>query len=103
LAIVAEEVLQLVMPMQWMVLLLLLGLWLLPGVLTCLVLLGFIVKQWLLDRASSAPRDDAKLLLAALLLGFILLPLMIAAPLSGRFARTRIGARKEQSAGGGDG
>ena len=100
-AIVAEEVLQLVMPMQWMILLLLLGLWLLPGVLTCLVLLGFIVKQWLLDRASSAPRDDAKLLLAALLLGFILLPLMIAAPLSGRFARTR--ARKEQSAGGGDG
>lgn len=80
----------------WAVFLLILGLWLLPGVLTCLVLLGFIVKQWLLDRASAAPRDDAKLLLAALLLGFILLPLMIAAPLSGWFARRR-------ASGGGDG
>lgn len=66
---------------------LLAALWLLPGVLTDLVLLGFIIRQLLLDRRSSAPRDDAKLLLVGLLIGFILLPLLIAAPLSGYLAR----------------
>jgi uncharacterized protein YqgC (DUF456 family) len=66
---------------------LLVALWLLPGVLTDLVLLAFIVKQFLFDKRSSAPRDDAKLLLVGLLIGFILLPLLIAAPLSGYLAR----------------
>jgi len=70
----------------WEVLLLLAALWLLPGVLTDLVLLIFIAKQLLRDKRSSAPCDDAKLLLVGLLLGFILLPLLIAAPLSGYLA-----------------
>lgn len=73
------------------VLLLLLFLWLLPGVLTDLVLLFFIAKQLFLDRRSSALRDDAKLLLVCLLLGFLLLPLLIAAPLSGYLANLRRG------------
>jgi hypothetical protein len=73
------------------VLLFLLFLWLLPGVLTDLVLLSFIAKQLLLDRRSSALRDDAKLLLVSLLIGFILLPLLIAAPLSGYLANSRRG------------
>lgn len=70
---------------------LLLFLWLLPGVLTDLVLLFFIAKQLLLDRRSSALRDDAKLLLVGLLIGFLLLPLLIAAPLSGYLAGWRRG------------
>jgi MFS family permease len=71
----------------WKVIAVLAALWLLPGVLTDLVLLAFIAKQFLFDRRSSAPRDDAKLLLVGLLLGFILLPLLIAAPLSGYLSR----------------
>lgn len=78
------------------VLLLLLGLWLLPGMLTALVLLGFIIKQLLRDRRSSDLVDDAKLLLVGLVLGFILLPLLIAAPLSGWLASRR-GGRRGQS------
>jgi len=73
----------------WKVIALLAALWLLPGVLTDLVLLAFITKQLLFDRRSSAPRDDAKLLLVGLLIGFILLPLLIAAPLSGYLAGRR--------------
>ncbi len=75
----------------WEILLLLVALWLLPGVLTDLVLSFFIVKQLLLDRRSSAPLDDAKLLLVGLLIGFLLLPLLIAAPLSGYLAGLRSG------------
>jgi len=71
------------------VLALLAFIWLLPGILMDLVLLGFMFKQLLFDRMSSDLRDDAKLLLAGLVLGFILLPLMIAAPLSGHLARRR--------------
>lgn len=72
--------------MLWLV-----ALWLLPGVLTGLVLLIFIIKQLLLDRRSRALRDDAKLLLVGLLIGFILLPLLIAAPVSGYLAQARRG------------
>jgi uncharacterized membrane protein YjjB (DUF3815 family) len=61
-------------------------LWLVPGVLTDLAILFFIVKQLLRDRRSSDLRADVKLLLAGLALGFILLPLLIAAPLSGYLA-----------------
>ncbi|HIC95091.1 TPA: hypothetical protein EYP12_00510 [Candidatus Bipolaricaulota bacterium] len=70
------------------VLLLLLGLWLLPGLLTDLVVLALMIKQLLYDRGSIAPGDDAKLLLVGLVLGFLLLPLLIAAPLS-RYAAGR--------------
>lgn len=73
----------------WKILLLLAALWLLPGLFTDLVLLIFIAKQLLLDKRSSAPRDDAKLLLVGLLIGFILLPLLIAAPLSGYLTRSK--------------
>ncbi|MCR4404772.1 MAG: hypothetical protein NUW06_05840 [Candidatus Acetothermia bacterium] len=78
------------------VLLFLLFLWLLPGLLTDLVLLFFIGKQLVFDRRSSALADDAKLLLVGLLIGFLLLPLLIAAPLSGYLARP------ERGGGGGD-
>ena len=70
----------------WEVIALLGTLWLLPGVLTDLVLLAFMVRQLLFDRRSSAPCEDLKLLLVGLLIGFILLPLLIAAPLSGYLA-----------------
>lgn len=69
------------------IVLLLVALWLLPGLLTDLALLVFIVKQLLSDRRSSAPLDDVKLLLVGLLIGFLLLPLLIAAPLSGHLVR----------------
>jgi len=71
----------------WEIIALLAALWLLPGVLTDLVLLSFMVKQLLFDRRSSAPREDTKLLLVGLVIGFILLPLLIAAPLSGYLSR----------------
>jgi|GEM_PF-5440482 len=73
----------------WEIIALLAALWLLPGMLTDMVLLAFIIKQLLFDRRSSALRDDAKLLSVGLLIGFALLPLLIAAPLSGYLAGRR--------------
>ncbi|MGQ9477981.1 MAG: hypothetical protein ACUVRH_05795 [Candidatus Bipolaricaulia bacterium] len=69
--------------------LLLASLWLIPGVLTDLVISFFIVRQLLRDRRSSDLEADFKLLLAGLVLGFILLPLLIAAPLSGYLVNRR--------------
>ncbi len=69
--------------------LLLAFLWLTPGVLTDLVISFFIVRQLLRDRRSSDLGADFKLLLTGLVLGFILLPLLIAAPLSGYLANRR--------------
>lgn len=61
-------------------------LWLIPGVLTDLIISLFIIRQLLRDRRSTDLGADAKLLLAGLVLGFVLLPLLIAAPLSGYLA-----------------
>lgn len=63
--------------------------WAIAGLTTVSVLLVFIVKQYLKDRSSCDFEDDARLLLVGFLIGFVLLPLMIAAPISGYLANFR--------------